>query len=153
MNDLKNTAPGLSKLKNEQPFSVPDHYFDDFSSRLQMKLDKEKEEVLPQKKTRIVRFLKPAIGLAASFLLVFILVYWPVNSFLPRYLANRNEAPEMEQTQEETYFAVIERMDENTFYSILEDQTEEEEPFNDTELMNYVSSNISEYELYLETDY
>lgn len=153
MNELKNSAPKLSKLKKEQPFSVPEHYFDDFYSRLHIKLEQEKEEVLPQKRTRIVRLLKPAIGLAASFLLVFLLVYWPIKSFLPQYLAGKNEAPKMEQTEEETYLAIIERMDENSFFTMIEEQPDEEEPFNDTELMNYVSSNISDYELYLETDY
>ena len=50
MKELKNIAPELSKIKKENPFKVPEHYFDDFSARLQMKLDAEKMEVPKQQK-------------------------------------------------------------------------------------------------------
>jgi len=36
--DLKRLAPGLSRLKNENPFSVPDHYFDSLSENIQKKI-------------------------------------------------------------------------------------------------------------------
>ena len=82
MDELKEIAPKLSKMKQESPFGVPDNYFDDFSARLQMKIETEKT-ILPNQQNRIIQFLKPAIGLAASFALIFMLVYWPLKSFTP----------------------------------------------------------------------
>ena len=42
MDELEKIAPELSKIKKENPFRAPDNYFDDFSARLQMKLEAEK---------------------------------------------------------------------------------------------------------------
>lgn len=150
MNELKKIAPKLSKMKKELPFNVPDHYFDDFSARLHSKLDAD-EVALPKQKNRMIRLLKPALGLAASFLLIFMLVYWPIKSFLPNHLAKNNAQTETKITEEDTYMAVIERLDETSFFGLLEEPAREES-FNDEELMNYISSNMSNYDLYLETD-
>lgn len=155
MNELEKIAPRLSKIKKEQPFDVPDNYFDDFSARLQSKLEAEKT-VLPKPKNKVIRLLKPAIGLAASFLLIFMLVYWPIKSFLPNYLVKSDTTETTNITEEDTYRAVMERMDENSFFALLlgnEDEDTQEVSLDDEELMNYISSNVSDYEIFLETDY
>jgi len=152
MSELKNDAPKLSEIKKAHPFRVPDNYFEDFSSRLHTRLETEKQ-ALPKPKSRIIRLLKPAIGLAASFLLVFLLVFWPLKSFLPNYIAKNNSAIETTITEEDTYLSILEKIDENSFFALLSETSDEEiDDFNDEELMSYVSSNFSEYEIYLETD-
>lgn len=152
MNELKKIAPKLSEIKKEHPFRVPDNYFDDFSSRLNTRLETEKQ-VLPKPKSRIIRLLKPAMGLAASFLLVFLLVFWPIKSFLPNYLSKSNTAVETVINEEDTYLSILEKIDENSFFALLTESSDEEvNDFNDEELMSYVTSNFSEYEIYLETD-
>ena len=154
MNELEKIAPKLSKIKKEPPFDVPENYFDDFSARLQTRLEAEKT-VLPKPKNRVIQLLKPAIGLAASFLVIFMLVYWPIKSFLPNYLVKDNAAETAPMSEEDPYRAIIERMDENTFFALLNENENEitrEVGLNDEELMNYISSNISDYEIYLETD-
>jgi hypothetical protein len=154
MNKLKEIAPELSKLKREQPFGVPDNYFDDFSARLHHRLETEKQ-ALPQPKNPFIRYLKPALGLAASFALIFMLVYWPVKSFLPNYQAKTNTY--METTNEDDAFLTfIEKLDENSFFALLQESQSIEEivngDFNDEELMSYLSSNVSDYEIYLQTE-
>lgn len=155
MKELDKIAPKLSKMKKEHPFGVPDHYFDDFSARLQTKLETEKS-VLPKPKNKVIRLLKPAIGLAASFLVIFMLVYWPIKSFLPEYMAKNNDTETISNEDVDPYRAIIERVDENTFFALIEESDEEtsqEVSLNDDDLMNYISSNMSEYDIYLETDY
>ena len=153
MNELKNSAPKLSKIKKEQPFTTPDNYFVDFSSRLQGKIQAEKSSNLP-KKNKVIPLLKPAIGLAASFILVMMLVYWPLKSFLPDYLAKTVTPGEIETetSEEEKYIYIMEKVDETAFFTLIED-TPDEESLNDEELINYLSANISDYEIFLETDY
>ncbi len=153
MNELKNSVPKLSKMKKEQPFTTPDNYFDDFSSRLQEKIQAEKTRV-PQKKNKVIRILKPALGLAASFILIMMLVYWPLKSFLPGYLAKTSSPVEIEIeiSEEDKYLSLMEKMDETDFFALIED-TPDEQSLNDEELMNYLSANISDYEIFLETDY
>ncbi|WP_372934557.1 hypothetical protein [Mariniphaga sediminis] len=153
MEELKKIAPKLSKLKKEQPFGVPEKYFDDFSARLQHRLETEKQ-VPPQNQSSIIRFLKPALGLAASFALVFMLVYWPLKSFLPNYLAKTNTIETI--NEEDTYLIFVEKMDENSFFNLLQEPGTEEETiegnFNDEELLSYLSVNVSDYEIYMQTE-
>lgn len=153
MEELKKIAPELSKQKKEQPFGVPENYFDDFSARLQHRLETEKQ-VPPQPQSSVIRFLKPALGLAASFALVFMLVYWPLKSFLPNYLAKMNTIETI--NEEDTYLTFVEKMDENSFFNLLQEPVTEEETiegnFNDEELLSYLSSNVSDYEIYMQTE-
>jgi hypothetical protein len=137
----------LSKIKKDNPFRVPDNYFDDFYARLQYRLQAE-TNTHPEKESKIIRFLKPALGLAASFALIFMLVYWPVKTFLPGNSADNTaiEIPDLE------FFSIVDDIDENTFYNLLEDSDSSGE-FSDEELVNYLSVNVSEYEIYLSTDY
>jgi len=148
MDELKEIAPKLSKIKKEQPFGVPDHYFDDFSARLQMKLEAEKR-IIPNQQNRIIQFLKPALGLAASFALIFMLVYWPLKSFTPTEVVNNinteNGIPDSE------YRSMVEGIDENSFYTLLDEPAQTAE-ISDDDLLNYLSANVSDYDIYLGTE-
>jgi len=149
MDNLNNKKPELSKLKGEYPFGIPNNYFDDFSARLQIKLEAEKK-ASQKKEIRIIQFLKPAIGLAAGFALIIVLFYGPLKSRLPNQVATNNNTES--ELYDEEYLSLVESIDENSFYALLDEPATSIE-FTDEDLMNYVSSNISEYEIYLETDF
>jgi len=156
MDELKKIAPQLSKIKKEHPFGVPENYFDDFSARLHTRLETEKQDLMPQR-GRVIRLLKPAIGLAASFIVIFLLVYLPIRSFLPRYQAENNLPVMNGITEEEAqYITFMEKIDENAFFSLLEDSgtvsAPTEDDLNDEDLLNYLSANISDYEIYMENE-
>jgi hypothetical protein len=149
MKEFKKNAPETSKIKKEQPFRVPDNYFDDFSARLQSRLETE-TDVLPQSKGRVIRLLKPILGLAAGFALIFMLVYWPIKSFLPDYLARTETTIEAVATEEDSYMTYVERIDENSFFALIKGlftPVDAEDDFNDEELLNYLSANVSDYDL------
>lgn len=147
MEELENIAPELSKIKKENPFKVPDNYFDDFSARLQMKLDAEKEDV-PKQRNKIIQILKPALSIAAGFALLFTLAYWPLKLITPDQQANNTV---IETDLNEILFAnMVEGIDQNSFYALLD------EPNNSAQLSNedlavIVNSNSSEYDIYSET--
>jgi hypothetical protein len=149
MDDLKNIAPELSKLKKENPFKVPEHYFDDFSARLQTKLEAEKM-IVPAKQNRFIYYLKPALGLAASFALIFMLVYWPLKTFTPNQTANNNTDTEM--SEDEGYLSIVEKMDENSFFALLYEPTNAVE-FSDEDLVVYINTNITDYDIYQGTEF
>jgi len=153
MNKFKKIAPETSEIKKELPFRVPENYFDDFSARLQTRL-KADSHAIPPPRNRFIRYLKPALGLAASFALVFMLVYWPVKEFLPGYLAKSSVVIDTTEDDDQ-YFTYIENIDENSFYALITDPAnemgEEEGNLDDEELMNYLSSNVSDYELFSQT--
>jgi hypothetical protein len=147
MDELEKNAPKLSGIKKENPFGTPDRYFDDFSARLQMKLDVEKT-VVPDHQNSIFRFLKPALGLAASFALIFLLVYWPLKTFVPNEVTDNNTPPDFNEME---YASMVEEIDNNSFYALL-DEPNNLVKFTDDDLVSYLSSNISEYEIYNRTD-
>lgn len=151
MDNIRENTSELSKLKKENPFRTPDNYFDDFSARLQMKLEAEKK-VAPVPKNRIVQFLKPALSLAASFALIFLLVYWPMKSFLPNQVAENNGVEIESYDDENQYLTLLEGIDEDSFYALLDEPNTTVE-FSDDDLMDYINTNISEYEIYLGTDF
>ena len=147
MNEIEKLGPELSKIKKENPFRVPENYFEDFSTRLQMKLEAEKGGAT-KNQSRIIQFLKPALGLAAGFALIFMLAYWPLKTFTPNQQA-KNIGTETDES--EMFFAsLVEGMDENSFYAMLDEPTASVQ-LTDDDLANYVKTNSSEYEIYSET--
>lgn len=150
MDELNNISPELSKIKKEVPFGVPVNYFDNFSVRLQLKLEAEKVAV-PNPKNRIVQFLKPALSLAASFALIFMLVYWPLKTFIPNQVADNGNSNEQRITEME-YLSMVEGIDEYSFFALL-DEPSGSEDFSDEEIVSYLQANSSEYEIYTETHY
>lgn len=147
MNDLKNIAPELSKIKKENPFEVPDHYFDDFTARLQHRIETEETGNKKQQNT-IIRFLKPALGLAASFALIFMLVYWPLKSFLPNQVAQTETTNELEDQE---YMSIVEDLDETSFFAFL-NESDDQSDFSDEDLESYIAANTSDYELFVGTE-
>lgn len=148
MDELKKIAPKLSKIKKENSFRTPDNYFDDLSARLQTRIEAEKR-VLPDKENKIIRLLKPVIGLAASFALVVLLVYTPIKKFMNNEIAEiiNNETA----ISDEIYVSMVESIDEEAFYGLLEVE-ETVDDFSDEELFNYLSANVTDYEIYMEIE-
>lgn len=147
MDELKNIAPELSKLKKENPFGTPDRYFDDFSARLQMRIEAEKLPVATRK-TRFIQIFKPALGLAASFALIFLLVYVPLKKFMPKQM---NTVASANDSEDMGIMNVLEHLDESSFYSLLSEKGKTND-FSNEDLSMYVSSNFNDYEIYENLD-
>ena len=143
MDEMKNNASKLSEIKKENPFGTPEQYFDDFSARLHTRMAAEAQSSAPQK-PRIFQLLKPALGLAASFAVVVMLVYVPLRLFMPKEI---NQVAQVTDTSDAGFLNIIEKIDEESFVALLND-TESEDDFTNDELALYVSANFSDYELY-----
>ena len=149
MDDLKKIAPKLSKIKKENPFVVPPQYFDSFSTRMQMRIEAE-EAVVRSRKIRIIHFFKPALGLAASLALIFLLGYFYLNSHKNSQLAdNTNQDTEL---TDENYSLLIEEIDEELFYAFINEPSINDE-YSDEELVSYLSQAVSDFDIYMEIDF
>lgn len=149
MDELEKTAPELSKIKKENPFRAPENYFEDFSARLQTKLETEKENGSAKTQSRIIQLLKPALGLAAGFALIFMLAYWPLTKLTSNQQA-KNNSTQTDDT-DMIFKSLVEGMDENSFVAMLE-ESESAGQLSDEDMANYLSTNSSEYEIYTETN-
>jgi hypothetical protein len=114
-----------------------------------MKLEAEKM-IVPAKQNRFIYYLKPALGLAASFALIFMLVYWPLKTFTPNQTANNNTDTEM--SEDEGYLSIVEKMDENSFFALLYEPANAVE-FSDEDLVAYINTNITDYDIYQGTEF
>ena len=148
MDELEKIAPGLSKIKKENPFRVPENYFDDFSARLKVRLEAENTGI-SKNQNKIIQYLKPALGLAAGFALIVMLAYWPLKKFTPVQQAN-NTGSETDLI-DMIYANWVEGIDENSFYALLDDANGTVH-FTDDDLANFVNANSSEYDIFSETN-
>jgi hypothetical protein len=158
MNDLKKIAPELSKIKKEVPFRAPENYFSDFPDRLQVIINSNNaDNTLPGQRSRPERLIISILKVAASIALLALLLYQPFKRVLPDYLAKGiYEITDTSITEEERIFSMIEKLDENSFVTLLDESNNKEtvsSEINDEELLNYLCSNVSEYEIFLQNTY
>lgn len=144
MDELKNIAPELSKLKKENPYGTPNNYFDDFSARMHTKIEQEKLPVA-EKKPGIFQLLKPVLGLAASFAIIFMLVYVPLKTFVSK--ETTHVAQNTEYTDSEV-LNVLEDLDESSFFALLDEENATTDELTNDDLTLYVSANFTDYEIF-----
>ncbi len=133
----------LAEAGNDLPFRVPRQYFNDFPAKLQALIEEEE----PQKrivKLRPFDYLKPAIGIAAAFAAVYLLVYWPAKLITDPALLSNGQTNESEQI-----INLVERFDDHTFLSLLEGEYKPE-PVDDEILERYVAANYSDFDIFIE---
>jgi hypothetical protein len=122
---------------NNQIFRVPDGYFDQLPQQVMDKIEMGDHR---NKESVIIRYIKPIIGLAASFALILGLVYVPLKMFSPTNESNSNKA-----RLNEEYFITSE-MDDHNIFEMLENAAPEE-TFNNQQLENVLICSVDEYEL------
>lgn len=144
MDELKNIAPELSKLKKENPFGTPRNYFDDFSARMHAKIEQEKHAE-PLKKPSIIQLLKPYMGLAASFAVIFMLVYVPLKTFTSK---DATIVAEVNNYADNELLYLVEGLDESSFFALLDEENAETEELTNDDLALFVDANFSNYEIY-----
>ena len=111
----------LKKAGTDNPFSVPDHYFEDFSRNLMAKLPEKEPLPLPEEPTLWQR-VKPWIYMAAMFcgimLSVRVFVGEPQKEEIPHI-----NVTDAENIPDEDWEIIIDRimMDDYTLYQYLTD--------------------------------
>ncbi len=116
------------RYKRKNPFSVPERYFEQLDKRIEQRIEVEKR---PQK-VRLVTLLKPYVGLVAIFLLALFVVQvvLPHAVDKDRMLArDGQEVTALQENKAETF--------------------EFDAGFNptDEEILEYLSTEVSDYEL------
>lgn len=117
------------QYKKKNPFSVPEGYFEHLTDRV---LEKIKEEEKPRK-VAFMQLLKPYMGLAAIFLLAFLVVQFVVPHFI-----DKNRMLIKANTE------IVAYTEEGTSDNLTLDGS-----FNPTseEILEYLSTEVSDYDL------
>ena len=135
------------KRPKSNPFKTPEHYFDTLEDRIMANI--EYQDKNQTKAPRLIQFLKPVIGLAASFALVFLLVYYPINTFLLKDNSQTASTDTTESDWSDVYSVTLSTMSENTLVNaIFSDETTPETETNPEELLAYLTSGMNDLEIY-----
>lgn len=149
MYEEENIEPEFMKRPEKKPFRTPDHYFETLEDRVMANV-----EYQIQKKTssnKLILFLKPALGLAASFALVYLLVYYPINTFLIKDTAQTQITDTTASSIIDLYTLNLTQVDENTFINLLfADDTDQAAGINPDEFLAYLSTGMNDIEIYSE---
>ena len=127
MNRKENASQGSMKLPKENPFRVPENYFENFSEKLEVKMDERKSR--SGKTITIWKQYKSYFSLAAGFILFAAISY----SLLHFILSTNSEILPGNDHYAEFIEYEIENYDENTLFQAVTESTNQEE-INDEEL-------------------
>lgn len=148
MKELENNIENrLDHLKMGQPFTVPEGYFETFHERLKARIEAEER---PEPKRGLLFYLKPALGLAASFALIFLLVYVPLVKFMPGkdYMAQQTTDNVTADTSADISPAVFSYFTEGQFLSAFEEMEEyNTNTISPDAIVEYLAINCSDYEI------
>lgn len=118
------------------PFSAPDGYFQALPDRI---LDRIEEQEKSTSKSTIIRYLKPILALAASFVIIFLLIYVPVKTIGPSITENDNTVEEM--NQDLLPYIVTDEVIYKTF------NTDEDQSIDDGVIETVLLASVSDMEL------
>ena len=137
----------------EIPFGVPKGYFDSFESRLEKRMMTETEENGKSLRGKIIKLIKPVIGIAAALILVLLLVNFPLKKNSLSLVSEVKESS-VEMQYEEELMAQSMDLDEKTFYDVIitsEDSTVSILSIDDPEkVITILSDELNDYDLYAE---
>ncbi len=138
----------FGNLKNIHPFKVPESYFETFADRLMVKIEEEEQ---PIKKRSLFLYLKPIMTMAASFALVMLLVYVPINKFFPSgkgYITQQQLNNEPIDTVDVLPTALISYFSESQFMSAISDMADlESDTLSTDSLADYIAANYTDYDI------
>lgn len=151
MSERKNIGNEWQNQPSKPPFRVPDGYFDTLEDMIEAKIAEEAAPV--SSKGKLIRMMKPMLAMAASFALIFMLVYYPLSVFLPNYLAKNADIKIEETTTVADDDLVISYFTSsaNSIYDLVNSEEETLEiEVNEQEMLDYLAVEMNEAEIYAE---
>jgi hypothetical protein len=140
--------PEFMKRNKKNPFRAPEGYFDSIEDRMMGRIE------LPVKSktttARIIKFLKPALGLAASILLVGLLVYSPIKTLLLKNGTKTEVAQSSATDLLDDYSLNLTSIDDNALANAIFSDESNTTALDPDEVLAYLSSDLNDVEIYSE---
>ncbi len=141
-----------SRYPKDNPFRVPDGYFENMEDRVDAFI--AMEESNDSQKSKVIRMLKPMLGLAASFVLVYLLVSYPLHKTKSYQVAIQSTEETIEAGEDymlDVYKDILADpmfFDESFFWEALAGEETVENDFESDEIISIVVSEIDDYVIY-----
>lgn len=148
MKDINNIWKPDQEESKKSPFGVPAGYFETFEERLEAKITALEEK--PDTRKTIIRILKPVIGLAACFVLVLLLVKYPLTKFSSTNVTEN----EIELTIESDYLedvilSNVLFLDDKVLIQSIATADASDETYQEA-MVNIASEELNDYEIFAE---
>ena len=144
----ENIENQFGDLKKDQPFQVPEDYFESFADRLMVRI--REEEQLNKKRSLFIT-LKPVLMVAASILLVILLVSVPLKRFLPSdkgSIALQQSNTDSVGADSIVPVTLISYFSDSQFLSAVTDMDElESDTISNDDLADFIAANYSDYDV------
>lgn len=151
MYEEDNIEPEFLKRAKAKPFRTPDHYFDSIEDRVMGTIEFEAKKKTTSGPGKVFQLLKPVLGLAASFALIFTLAYFPIKYFSPKNMAKTEIADSSSQEEMDGYSFNFSLIDESSLANVLfGDDASTPEEMNPDEVLAYLSTEMTDIEIYTE---
>ena len=139
--DRKKKNNMLDQAGKVYPFGVPDNYFDSVPSRIMSLIERENE---PVRKRFFIRYLKPSLGLVASFLIIIGLLSIPAKLIFPGKMKAEKVSSGQLSFDE---FVLTYPLSDQTIYEALKNGNNSDDSIDDEQLENVLMASVSEYDL------
>lgn len=151
MYEEENRQSEFLNRPKKNPFKTPENYFDSIEDRIMHSIENVEQTKKASGAGKIYRLLKPVLGLAASFALVFVLVYYPIKYLSSEKLVKTQTTDTTANEGNDFYSVVISSIDENALVNALASEEEiSQEEINPDEVIAYLSSDMNDIEIYSE---
>lgn len=145
----EHNTPNFERMGKSNPFKTPDHYFDTFEDRVMAGI--HHQEKTKTKSSRAIQYLKPVLGLVASFTIVYLLVYYPINHFFPKTLVKSETSEQSSQQLPDAYALSFSLLDENTlFRALTSDEEADTSSIDQDDILAYLSTEFNDIEIFAE---
>ncbi len=146
----ENTENKFENHKKDQPFRVPDNYFETFEDRLMVRI---REEEQSNKKRSLFFYLKPALMMAASFAFVMLLIYVPAKKFFPStgkaYVIKQKVNIDSVDSVKVLPTTIFDYFSEAQFLSAVSDMEElKSDTLSNDSLADFIAANYSDYDVF-----
>jgi hypothetical protein len=151
MYEEENIEPDFLQRPKKNPFRTPDNYFNTIEDRVMQTIHQQSKKKNFTYSEKVIRFLKPALAVAASLGIVFMLVYYPVNYFSHKEVAQVNVKDTITPDTMDAYSLSFSLVDENSLINtIINEDMAVKEEINPDEVLAYLSSDMNDFEIYSE---
>lgn len=151
MYEEENIEPEFLKRPKANPFRAPDHYFDSIEDRVMGAIEHEAKNKKTSKSGKIFQLLKPVLGLAASFAIIYLLAYYPIKYFTPDTLVKSEIIDSTATDDVDVYSIALSLIDESSLVrTIFEEENSSRSKINPDEMIAYLSTEMTDLEIYNE---
>lgn len=147
----ENIEPEFLKRPKENPFRTPDNYFDSIEDRVMGTIKQEAKKKTTPGSGKIFQLLKPVLAIAASLALIYILAYYPISYFSPKSMVKSEATDTTSSDVMDDYSFNLSMIDDNSLAeAIIDDEIEPTIEINKDEVLAYLSTEMTDLEIYSE---